>query len=78
MPVVTYICPECGEKHERTADYILNGVEGVVTNREGKVVTFADPTATHRCPACREKALQKFIEEHEKENSNAENHNPEN
>lgn len=78
MPNVTYICPDCGKEFKVYADYVLNGVEGAIQKADGNVVIFADPTANHRCDECREKALQKFIEEHEKEKQDAENCNPEN
>ncbi|MBQ8237895.1 MAG: hypothetical protein IJZ39_07105 [Oscillospiraceae bacterium] len=78
MANVEYTCPDCGKEFEVYADYVLNGVEGAIQKSDGNVVIFADPTAKHRCDECREKALQKFIEEHEKENPNAENQNSEN
>lgn len=78
MPFVPYICPDCGKEFEVYADYVLRGVEGAVQKSDGSIVIFADPTATHSCDECLQKAFQKFIEEHEKENLNAENSNPEN
>lgn len=54
-------CATCGEKFTAEADYILEGIEGFATNREGKLVTFLDPTADHHCDDCVAKVIENTI-----------------
>lgn len=57
--IIHLICATCGEKFTTEADYILEGVEGFVTDKNGNQLVFIDPTAEHHCDDCIRKAIEK-------------------
>ena len=71
-------CARCGAELRFEADYLIPGISGYMTDKDGKAVIFADPTQNYLCFDCEadlaeEKACRPGhvnLEEIFKENSN--------
>lgn len=58
---IKLICATCGEPFIAEADYILDGIEGFATDRDGKLLTFLDPTIDHHCDDCVTKIIENTV-----------------
>lgn len=71
-------CARCGTELAFKADYLIPGISGYMTGKDGKAVIFVDPTQDYLCFDCEvdlaeEKACRPGyvnLEEMFKENSN--------